>query len=42
MLPKTAKLLWDIETAAGFILRRTDAMSLQTYLADELLRLAVE
>lgn len=42
MRPETLKLLEDIRAAAAFILDKTDGKTLDKYLADDLLRPAVE
>ena len=42
MLPDSAKLLWDALQAADRLVRFVTGKSLEDYLADELLRSAVE
>lgn len=42
MNERSKKLLWDIKTAGDFIAVRTTALSLHDFVADEVLRLAVE
>lgn len=42
MPPESLKLLEDVRAAAAFIVRHTRGKSIDDYLADDLLRLAVE
>jgi uncharacterized protein with HEPN domain len=42
MLPRSPKLLWDIQDSAAFILEATDGKTFDDFIGTKMLRLAVE